>query len=114
MANEIIMVCNSINNKNIRSNELNILRKHEDELYFEFGESEMNIKKRFYKDIETLNKDFERVKELKENPIVKEEQKEVKTINNDEEKTIENAKTEKIKIAKKKSKVIPNHFLKNK
>jgi hypothetical protein len=58
MASEIIYVCKSINNKNVREGELEILRKYQDSLYFEFGESEMNIKRRFYKDAETLNKDY--------------------------------------------------------
>lgn len=65
MAYEVIYVCNSINNKNIRRGELKILRKNEEELYFEFGESESNIKKRFYRNIETLNKDYEAVERLK-------------------------------------------------
>lgn len=63
---EIIYVCHSINNKNIRANELKILRKKEKELCFEFGETEKNIKKRFYKTIEELNKDFEEVEKIKE------------------------------------------------
>ncbi len=65
MAYEIIYVCNSINNKNVRSGELNILEKHEEQLYFEFGSDKMNIKKRFYNDIETLNKDFNALLKLK-------------------------------------------------
>lgn len=62
---EIIYTCNSTNNKNVRANELNILRKFEDKLYFEFGDSENNIKKRFYKDVETLNKDFQSIEAIK-------------------------------------------------
>ena len=62
---EIVYSCNSINNKNVRANELRILRKFEDSLYFEFGDSENNIKKRFYRDIETLKKDFEAVAGIK-------------------------------------------------
>lgn len=77
MAYEIIYVCNSINNKNVRNGELKILRKIEKELYFEFGETEMNIKKRFYNDIETLNKDFNALKKLQEE---EKNQKEVKAI----------------------------------
>lgn len=65
MACEIIFKCNSINNKNIREGELKILRKNEAGLYFEFGENEMNRKKRYYKDLETLNKDYEKVLKLK-------------------------------------------------
>lgn len=65
MACEIIFKCNSINNKNIREGELKILRKNETGLYFEFGENEINKKKRFYKDIESLNKDYEKVLKLK-------------------------------------------------
>lgn len=66
MLNEIVYVCNSINNKNVRAGELNILRKFEEGLYFEFGESESNIKKRFYRNIEVLNSDFEAIQKIKE------------------------------------------------
>ncbi len=66
MAYEIIYVCDSINNKNVRQGELNILEKHEEQLYFVFGSDEMNTKKRFYNDIETLNKDFDALLKLKE------------------------------------------------
>lgn len=66
MANEIIYVCNSTNNKNVREGELEILRAFPEKLYFEFGESETNIKKRFYNDLETLNKDFNALLKLKE------------------------------------------------
>lgn len=59
MAGEIIKKCRSKNNKYVREGELVILRKKENELYFEFGESETNIKKRFYDDEKTLNEDFE-------------------------------------------------------
>ena len=100
MAYEIIYVCNSTNNKNVRSGELKILRKIEKELYFEFGESEMNIKKRYYNDIETLNKDFNELQKIKEKEDNKvEEKQETKQ----EEKTEE--KTEEIKeeIEKKKT-----------
>lgn len=83
MAYEIIYVCNSTNNKNVREGELEILRKKEDQLYFEFGESEMNVKKRFYNDLETLNKDFEALTKLKnkvvEEPVEKKEVVEKKT-----------------------------------
>ena len=80
MANEIIYVCNSKNNKNVREGELEILRKFENSLYFEFGESEMNIKKRFYDDLETLNNDFNSLMALKNGEvkeIVAEEPEEV-------------------------------------
>lgn len=82
MANEIIYVCHSTNNKNVREGELEILRKSEDKLYFEFGENEMNLKKRFYDDVETLNKDFKALEKLKNN-------KEIKTEEVSEEKTEE-------------------------
>lgn len=65
MVSEIVYVCNSINNKNIRGNELKILRKVEEELCFEFGESESNIKKRFYRNLESLNKDYAAVEKIK-------------------------------------------------
>lgn len=77
MANEIIYVCDSVNNRNVREGELEILRKFDDQKYFEFGENEMNIKKRYYKDLETLNKDFNALMELKSNNK-KEEEKETK------------------------------------
>ena len=63
---EIVYVCHSKNNKNIRANELNILEKHPDELYFIFGENNVNAKKREYDDLETLNKDYEEVKKIKQ------------------------------------------------
>ena len=63
---EIVYVCNSTNNKNVRANELNILRKNEEKLYFEFGDSENNIKKRFYNNLETLDKDFNEIAKIKE------------------------------------------------
>lgn len=66
MAYDIIFTCHSKNNKNVRSGELKILRKKEGELYFEFGASEMNLKKRYYDDKATLNKDFNELLKLKE------------------------------------------------
>ena len=66
MVNEIVYVCNSINNKNVRGTELKILRKNEEELYFEFGESESNIKKRFYRNVDVLNKDYSAIEKIKE------------------------------------------------
>ena len=63
---EIIFVCNSVNNKNVRANELKILEKHPEELYFIFGESNENAKKRYYKDLKTLDKDFAALKKIKE------------------------------------------------
>lgn len=66
MAYEIVFECRSVNNKNIRNTELKILRKFEDKLYFEFGEDESNIKKRFYNDVKCLNEDFEQVQKIKE------------------------------------------------
>lgn len=62
---EIVYTCNSTNNKNVRANELKILRKFEDSLYFEFGDSENNIKKRFYRNIETLDKDYAAIENIK-------------------------------------------------
>lgn len=73
MADEIIYVCHSTNNKNVREGELEILRKFEDKLYFEFGENEMNLKKRFYDDVETLNKDFKALEKLKNNKEIETE-----------------------------------------
>lgn len=66
MSSEVIFKCRSKNNKNIRENELKILRKKENQLYFEFGENEMNLKKRYYDDVKILNEDFNKVLKLKE------------------------------------------------
>lgn len=97
MAYEVIYVCNSINNKNIRRGELKILRKNEEELYFEFGESESNIKKRFYRNVETLNKDYEAVERLKN----KEDQKEVEMQEEVKEEVKEEVRENKMKKTKK-------------
>lgn len=66
MANEIIFQCKSINNKNVRENELARLEKHEEELYFIIGEDRFNEKKRYYSDLETLNADFKKLEKIKE------------------------------------------------
>lgn len=99
MAGEIIYVCNSINNKNVREGELKILRKVDKELYFEFGESEINLKKRFYKDEKTLNKDFNKLMDFKE----KSEQKDRKLVNQEIEEEVyeEIEKPKKIELGKK-------------
>lgn len=62
---EIIYICNSINNKNVRANELKILEKHPEELYFIFGENDINTKKRYYKDLQTLNEDYNELLKIK-------------------------------------------------
>lgn len=67
----IIYECDSINNKLVRENELNILEKHENQLYFVIGKDNVSAKKRYYKDLKTLNKDFEALKKLKEQKITK-------------------------------------------
>ena len=80
MNNEIVFVCNSVNNKNVREGELKILRKpdeYEKKLYFEFGSDENNIKKRFYNDVETLNKDFNELLKLKNMEELAEESEEI-------------------------------------
>lgn len=64
--NEIVFVCKSTNNKNVRANELVILEKHPENLYFIFGESNVAAKKRYYKDLETLNADFEALQKIKD------------------------------------------------
>lgn len=119
MAYEVIYICNSLNNKNIREGELNILVKHENQLCFEFGSDSMNIKKRFYNDIETLNKDFENLLKLKEKQSkMEKKEKKGEDKKNPEEKKIEedvaieeksdnsneknNIKLEKYKIIKRK------------
>ena len=63
---EIIYTCRSTNNKNVRANELNVLEKRPEELYFIFGENEVNTKKRYYADLKTLNEDFEELKKIKQ------------------------------------------------
>lgn len=74
---EIVYECKSINNKNVRANELNILEKYEDRLYFEFGENPKNTKKRYYENVETLREDFEALQKIKkEVETAKEEQEE--------------------------------------
>lgn len=85
---EIIFKCNSVNNKNIRANELKILEKHPEELYFIFGENRINTKKRYYENLEKLNKDFDKLKELKEK-MEKDSKNVVKTFEIEEEKDIE-------------------------
>lgn len=62
---EIVYVCNSTNNKNVRANELKILEKHPEQLYFVFGESNENAKKRIYNNLETLEKDFKALSKIK-------------------------------------------------
>lgn len=90
MENEIVYVCNSINNKNVRGNELKILRKKEKELCFEFGESEVNIKRRYYKNEEELNKDFEEVKKIKTDIESNEKEINEKEINEKEKTELDN------------------------
>lgn len=64
---EIVFVCRSTNNKNVRDNELKILRKSKDlNLCFEFGANEMNLKKRFYDNEKIFEEDFKKLQEIKE------------------------------------------------
>lgn len=88
---EIVYECKSINNKNVRGNELKILRKVEGKDYFEFGENEINLKKRFYSDMETMNKDFENLQKIKEK-LEKKSPIDEKNVENNEdlEKKVEN------------------------
>lgn len=63
---EIIYVCKSTNNKNVREGELKILRKNRDnDLCFEFGANEMFLKKRFYNNEKDFKEDFENLQNLK-------------------------------------------------
>ncbi len=63
---EIVFVCRSKNNKNVRDNELKILRKNKSlGLCFEFGENEMNLKKRFYDNEKIFEEDFAKLQEIK-------------------------------------------------
>lgn len=77
---EIIYVCSSVNNKNVREGELKILRKSTyDKLCFEFGESEMNLKKRFYDNETDFEKDYNALLNLKEKAEKVSEEKEENT-----------------------------------
>lgn len=63
---EIVYKCKSKNNKNVRDNELKILRKNRTlGLCFEFGENEMNLKKRFYNNEKTFEEDFAALQKIK-------------------------------------------------
>lgn len=65
---EIIYVCKSKNNKNVRENELKILRKSENvEFCFEFGTDENNLKKRFYDNKDFFEHDFKELSKIKKN-----------------------------------------------
>lgn len=86
---DIVFVCHSTNNKNVRKNELKILRKRDDVSYFEFGENENNIKKRYYDDMKTLEKDFKELEEIK-----KDLEKTQFDKNDNERKSISNKKIE--------------------
>ena len=105
MVYDIVYTCNSINNKNVRGNELKILRKVEDQLCFEFGESENNTKRRFYRNLETLNKDFEELEKIKEKMEKEEKQKAEEIIDNITEAiaSVEEKKTDVFKKAKTKN-----------
>ena len=72
---EIIYKCRSVNNKNVRANELAILEKHPEELYFIIGADNINTKKRYYNDLKTLNEDYEELVKMKEKMAKKEEAK---------------------------------------
>lgn len=75
---EIIYVCKSINNKNVREGELNILRKcNKDDLCFEFGESEINLKKRYYNNEKDFEDDFKALEKLRESDKSKNNKEEV-------------------------------------
>lgn len=75
---EIVYKCKSKNNKNVRDNELKILRKNRTlGLCFEFGENEMNLKKRFYNDEKTFEEDFAALQKIKKDI----EEKQSKDIN---------------------------------
>lgn len=64
---EVIYVCKSKNNKNVREAELKILRKStNNDLCFEFGANEMFLKKRFYNNEKDFKEDFENLQKLKE------------------------------------------------
>ena len=103
MASEIIYVCNSKNNKNVREGELEILRKFENSLYFEFGESEMNIKKRYYDDVDTLNKDFNSLMTLKNAEVKKIVDVEPEVVVEEAIKNIEKEAEEEPKVEEKKT-----------
>lgn len=62
---EVVFECHSLNNKNVRANELKILRKRTGEKAFEFGEDEKNIKVRYYNNEDLFEKDFKELQALK-------------------------------------------------
>jgi hypothetical protein len=105
MVYDIVYTCNSTNNKNVRGNELKILRKVEEQLYFEFGESENNVKKRFYKNLETLNKDFEELEKIKE--------KMEREIKEEAERVIDNITEAIVEVEEKKTDVFKKAKTKN-
>lgn len=116
---EIVFVCNSVNNKNVRANELEILRKNEEGLYFEFGDSENNIKKRFYRDSEALNKDFKAVEEikskLKEEIVKKDKEESITLVQERTEKVAKNVEvSEPVAFATKKEETKTEVFKKTK
>lgn len=83
---EIIYKCKSINNKNVREGELVILRKSEkDELCFEFGENEINLKKRFYNNKTDFENDFKALEKLKQSKEIKKIKEEPEIIEEDSE-----------------------------
>lgn len=119
MAYEIIYVCNSINNKNVRQGELNILEKHENQLFFEFGADEMNKKKRFYNDIETLNKDFNALLRLKEREnkiakVVDELNENIKSADKEPEEVVEKEIKKETKKTQKEEKLDKYKIIKRK
>lgn len=85
MENEEIFVCKAINNKTVRYSQLNILRKLEKEMAFEFGKDEANLKKRYYDSVEAMESDFNKLLEKKKSMQNKEEEEKDK-INNENDK----------------------------
>lgn len=83
--NDIVEV-KATNKSFVRVNELKILELHEEELYYLYGANYVNAKKRYYNDVETLKKDYNMLKQLRDKrnskPIVE----------NDEENTHRNSK----------------------
>ena len=86
MENEEIFVCKAINNKTVRYSQLNILRKLEKEMAFEFGKDESNLKKRYYNSVEEMELDFNKLLEKKKSMQNKKEEVNDKSENeNDKE-----------------------------
>ena len=63
---EIVFECDCLNNTRVRANELKMLDKNVEGMYIVIGENNVNSNKRYYNDIEKLEKDYKKLLEIKE------------------------------------------------